>query len=198
MKKKKILLLTSIASIALFSAAAIVFSTQKSSSKLSAGDDTNDYEIVFTSSDLTSHNYDDDNYVYKFTVGAEKIIGGSYDLFTKEFDVDWSGTYLYLKNPTSTNPTFGSGSIFTCTPTSNDDCFNVMFDILYRADFSLTKSHIGLFIGSSTEMTNIPFDLSYYDAPDGHIYYDAPVSLASYYGSQVRLAEIKLVFSCAK
>ena len=184
MKKKKILLLTSIASIATFSAAAIIFSSQsKVSTK--ADPEINYYSFDFTANDCNAEEPDYSG-VY-FTLKKENVLLGEYDISTTE------ETWAYFDIPSAIDFT-SSDSIFEINQ-GGDVQLYIYFKIIGRATIKHENSYVNVYVDDNYVEDNTFYDPTYDETHDVWDYY-----YYSYFtiSESFRLESVHLEFSCEK
>ena len=189
MKKKKILLLTSIASIATFSAAAILFSNQ-SNVGIKADDEVTIHEIDFNS--LSSYSEPDSSGYVSFSLFIEKGIGKKYDISTKDGE-----TYFYTDNLENVN--YLSTENILEMPGSWYASIRIQFRLIYRATLDLSESVVN--IEADGVYQNANKFMSPADAGDGtnnYTFYWDSYHLGYSTAHNIVLKSVHLEFSCPK
>ena len=155
MKKKKILLLTSIASVATFSAAAILFSS-RSSVGTKADPEFTSYVIEFDG----NHCFPDseDTSYRQFTLAKTKGIGNTYDIESVD-------SYVYADNAEGIS--FPSGDILEIE-NPGEAYLSIKFSFVERANFDDENSYVDMYVGETYVVNN---EFYYIATSDGRNYY---------------------------
>ena len=185
MNKKKILLLTSIASIATFSAAAILFSSH-STQGIKAEPDLNSYVLDFTNAHC--HVDSSDVYGYYFTLSMENGIGGKYDFSSS------SNTYIYVDDLNSVD--FSSNDNIFEIENGTEIGLAIDFDFIGRATVDEENSYVVLTIDDNTFSDTfypLPEDREDWGDPYNFYYYLYRYSCESFI-----LESVHIEFTCDK
>ena len=191
MKKKKVLLLVSIASVALLSAtAAVVFSGQANAARLSAGEEVNHYEIEFTKDDFFGFFDETEGYenYYYMECSKEKGIGGLYDI-ASELDE----TYAYAEAQENFSFSDYDDAVFTISGASYWG-ISIGFGIIGRAYPILADSYLKVEINGVYQSAKVFNSTGSYE---GKNYYTAYLDNHNE-NETVKLLGAVFVFECAK
>ena len=189
MKKKKILLLTSIASIATFSAAAIMFSSH-SKTITDAGDNYIPYIVEFRHAQCTPHEEKDD--VIPFTL--YQTMGDHNEYYVQSDDSMTNAYSIDLDNISFTNP-----NCILEISASYYDSITIQFKFFDRVSLNFDKSVVNVYFDEINE-DNYYADNKFTDFGDINGYrtcyyflqtYDISVSY-----SKIILESIHLEFTC--
>ena len=191
MKKKKILLLVSIASVALLSAtAAVVFSGKANAARLSAGEEVNHHEIEFTKDDFSGSFDETEGYENYYNMECSKVkgIGGLYDIVS-ELDT----TYAYAEKQENFSFNDYDDAVFTISGASYWG-ISIQFGIIDRAEPILADSYLKVEINGVYQSARV-FDSS--GSYGGKNYFTAYLNNHNE-NETVKLLGAVFVFECAK
>ena len=161
---------------------------------LLAKENTNDYTITFNGSNVIADAYDSTNYVQPFSLHKDNAIQGKYDMDTYDFiPADTFGTYYFGDDIATFN---NDGHIVEFTSQAWEEIY-IIFDIINYAEVNLDKSVISYTVDGVYH--NEKFDN--YGGSDIHPGFNTHIACFdcySYYGKEIVVTEVKLVFSCPK
>lgn len=181
MKKKKVLLLTSIASVTLFSAAAILFSNNRAENLKADPVMGPTRTVVLDGTTLTAGSYNSEEWTFPLSFHGDKVIGGLYDLDSVD------GSFM---GPSTT--VFGTGGNIVNFTSAQWEVFMVDFFLESRAQVDMDKSVINMKINGTYNNSKIKL----IDEDEDYKWLQFKCDFYSNYGDSISIESLKLVFAC--
>lgn len=187
MKKKTFALFSSVIAVS-FAACFPVLRTRIDNSVSYATGDNHDHTVIFTGSDVTPGEYEEDYYSYFFVLSKENAIVVNE---TEKYDIQ----SVEGRNRCYTAPdtvTWGGDNIAVIESGMGYEWFSFQFKLLKRAALNLDKCVVDYYVNDV--YNNVKFSVDYEDGD--YCYYKAEATFYDAYEKKVEIRQVKLVFSC--